>query len=291
MPEPYPIDADVILKPLDELLEAFLNLIRREWPAGVPSHPFSPTLLRGFIAIARNTFRTMRYFSADKDRDKEPERRLEYSKCAPPLARVILEIVFNTVFVLDDFPIKTSWFEKASWRGMREDLTRFEDEFGNDPVWTEHLARLRAHVDQGVGFFGINSAEVANLDLIRPWPTPGKMKKAVSSERAAFIEYLHTWFYGSFSEDAHVKAVGFMRAIAGLLPDLDPRDLTEDLHKQAMSTIATTAGLMAALISEIQLVLKFESNVTPRLKNSWVLIGEVSSPCERLYRRRYQALL
>jgi hypothetical protein len=40
-----------------------------------------------------------------------------------------------------------------------------------------------------------------------------------------------------------------------------PRDLSKDMHKQAMSTITTTAALVTALLSEIQLVLRFEDDV------------------------------
>jgi hypothetical protein len=70
-----------------------------------------------------------------------------------------------------------------------------------------------------------------------------------------------------------------------------PRDLSKDMHKQAMSTITTTAALVTALLSEIQLVLRFEDDVAGRLKYLWSLINECSTLSKNLYARRYQDAL
>src|SRR5262245_51002445 len=199
MADKYPIDAKVILDPLDSLVETFLNKIEREWPRHVQAHPDSPLYLRGFVAIAKNLFRTMRYFCADKDRDKELERRLEFTKSAPPLARVVLEILYNTTFMLEDLPGRTTWFEKAAWSSMREELEHREREFGNDPDWADHLKRFQNQVERGVSQFNITPEEQKDPGLIPYWPTPGKMANSASPELASYFRYLDAWFYGNLS--------------------------------------------------------------------------------------------
>ncbi len=150
MREPPILEAKVIEKDIDDLLIAAANKLEREWPPSLPDE--SAVCLRGFVLISRNTFRTIRYFCADKPPDTE--RRLEYSLSASPLARVILEAVFNTAFLLEDLSARTSWFMKAGWRSMREDLDRLEATYGKDPDWHDYLTALRKSRAKGRSFSG-----------------------------------------------------------------------------------------------------------------------------------------
>lgn len=133
MTEKHRIDGKVVIDALDPVIETILNKIDREWPPGVRCHPDSRLYLKGFAAIARNLFRTIRFLCATEGRENEPERRIEYTKSAPPLSRVMLEILYNTAYVLEDMPTRTVSFEKAGWRNMSEDVARFKAESEGDP--------------------------------------------------------------------------------------------------------------------------------------------------------------
>ena len=282
---PYPIEADAILVPLENLLETFINKIDRVWPPAVPAQP-AEIYLTGFIAIGRNYFRTIRYICADRNREKDLARKLEYTKSAPALARVLVEIFFNAAFMLEDLPTRAERYEKAIWKEMREHVERLEQEFGKDPDWQEPIAARRRKMEEGIRQFGITPEEVANPKLILRWPKPREMRENTSTELREFLDYLNTWFYGSLSEDAHVKGLGFMRAFAGLVPTSRP-DVSEAINRHAMGTMGTAAAVLTSLLSEIQLSLRFDGQ-SERLKSLWILVIEVASLSQGLYDRRYR---
>ncbi len=291
MPEPqFEVEGEVILTPVDKLIETFLNRLR-DWHPTPPDHPSSTVCLRGFIAIAKNVFRTLRFICSDKARKEDPFHKIEYTKTAPHLARVILEILFNTAFMLDDLSTRVELFEKAGWAAQRDDIAKIEAEFGKDPAWKDTIETRKDLLAKGVRQFCIRPDELSGAVEISRWPLPSAMRsrKDVAPALVDYFRYLDTWFYGQFSEDIHVKGPGFMRALAGL-PDMKVGDVDLDptLHRIAMGTTGIAAALVLAILSEIQLVARLDGNTSARLKEAWVLVTKVSTPTiESVYKKRY----
>jgi hypothetical protein len=281
--EPFQVEGKVIIEPLNTLLVAVGNKIDREWPPAIPCHDSSPTYLRGFVAIARNVFQTMLYFC----RDASP--KLVYAKSAAPLARVVLEALFSVTFLLEDLPGRTAWFEKAGWRAMLEDLQRYRSAYGSDPAFSEYIGRLEKHIENGKTFFRLTADEIANPTTIDRWPLPSRMKKHTTNpDLAAHFQYLEDWYYGNLSQDAHVSWLGFVRHTAGML-DLVDRDLTDDLQREKLRVVSMTCTLLLALVSEIEMNLKF--GLAGRVKVLWGITNEASLMSRELHARRFEGKL
>src|SRR5207244_2630765 len=103
---------------LDSLGVATFNKLEREWPSAVPAHKASSLVLRLLVAVSENTYRTIRYFCADKSDDGA--RKLQYALSAPPMARTILDALFTIIFLFEDLPARTAWYVRAGWREMEE---------------------------------------------------------------------------------------------------------------------------------------------------------------------------
>jgi hypothetical protein len=286
--EVFRIDAKVIEEPLDMLLTAASNKLEREWPASVPCHPSSPVYLRAFVLVSHNIFRAMRYFCADKPPD--PSRKPEYANAARPLARVILEIVFNVIFLLEDLTSRTERFEKAGWRSMAEDLERFTKSYGEDPDWSPYLKVFGDHVERGREFFRLTEAEFENPRSIPKWPLPRGMREQASTEVAAHLQYLADWFYKNLSEDAHVNWLGLVRLGAGLMGDYGGViDVDWNLAKQKSDTLATTVILLLVLLSELEISLKL--GLGPKLPYLWRIMNEGFLASKEVYVRRFDGRL
>jgi len=279
-----PLDAAVIFDPLDALLRATSAKLEREWPSHAPGGETSSILLRGFVEISSNVWNTMRYFCADKPPDVS--RKLEYSRCAPALARVVLEALFNVTFILEDLQPRTEWFEKAGWRAMSERLERIRSAYQSDPDWTDYIGRCEAQVQTGIHALGITSSEAANPTLIPRWPLLKQMKSA-SPQLKSHFEYLGDWFYKSLSEDVHLSWPGFIRHSVTFLRLVD-RDFTEDLQRQKIETMTVTIALLVALLSEIEIAIGV--SLRTRIGYVWGLMID-HQPSRELYRRRYEGLL
>jgi len=285
--ELFRIDAKVIQEPLDTLLIAASNKLEREWPTSIPCHPSSPLYLRAFVLVSRNIFRAMGYFCADKPPD--PMRKPEYANAARPLARVILEIVFNVVFMLEDLSTRTERYEKAGWRSMAEDLEMFRKTYGDDPDWSPYLKTFGEHVKRGQEFFHLTDAEFENPTFIKKWPSPGGMRDEASPELDSFLRYLRDWFYRNLSDDAHVNWVGLVRLGAGLLGDIDGIDTDWSVAKQKSDTIATTVILLLVLLSELEITLGL--GLGSKLPYLWRIMNEGWLAAKEVYLRRYDGRL
>jgi hypothetical protein len=279
------LDSRVVFEPLDKLLISFENKLDREWPPHLPTGDSSSLLLHGFVAIASNTFKTIRYICADTPPD--PLRKLEYARAAPALSRVILEILFNVTFMLEDLPARVAWFEKAGWLAMWEDLQRLRQAYGSDAEWTENLAEREARLEAGRAFLGLSEAEAMDpRGKISRWPLRQKMADRSPALRA-HLTFLGDWFYKNLSEDAHVSWLGFVRHSVVLLNPTG-KDLTERVQNLKYELLTTTTALLLALLSEIELGVGL--NLAQRLEYVWGLVRSAPQARE-IYDRRYAGRL
>jgi len=274
---------------LDSLVEATANKLEREFPLHLRSDRDLGGLLRCLVLVSNNTYRTMRYFCADRPPD--PSRKLEYALSATPLARSVLEALFTTVFLFEDLPVRAAWFERAGWREYKEMHARLVEEYGDDPDWRDYAENIGQFVEEAKVWWNITPEEEANVTLIKRWPIPSRMAKDpnTSEARRAHLKYLEDWFYRDLSQDAHLSWPGLVRRVGYLLSTHATEEERERLVKQKSDALMDATIMLLAMITEISVELRFD--LEPRLKYVWGLLRTLGPATEELYVRRYEALL
>jgi hypothetical protein len=291
--EPANLNASVITEPLDILVIAIANKIKREWPARFSHIRGARELFLLTLRIADITSRSIRWLSAEKPPD--PNRIPEYCLSAPPLNRTSLDNLFTALFVLEDLPERCPWYHKAAWREERLELDRYIAEYGHLPEWQEWLGRLKAHVNFGVSFVGISAEEVADPAKRHRWPNAGAMDRYGLSPRdtptpgRAFMKYLDDWFYKDLSQQAHLGGTGLMKRVSVLVLDRHDAERERALRKNKYVWVGQTITLMLALVSELELYFGFE--LRERLQYLWALTVPVIAVSKEVYEKRYAALL
>jgi hypothetical protein len=125
---------------LDDLLQFTANKLEREWPPEASTHEYSQGLLLSLVLVSFNTYRTMRFFCADKPPD--PQRKAEYTLSAGPLARTVLDALFTELFALEDLASRTEWFHKSGWREVVEECAKAKAEHEENPNWQPYIQGL-----------------------------------------------------------------------------------------------------------------------------------------------------
>ncbi len=273
---------------LDDLLEAVFNLIDRDWPSKYAHNIDLKVILLGTVKITENTYRSIRYLCAD--RPKSVARKLEFAVSVPPLARTILDSVFNVVYLFDDLDHRLEWYHKSGWREAYEEYLRYRDRYGHDPAWKEYLGWQKAFADYAREQWDITDDEVSNVKSIQWWPNPGKMARDphVSQDRRCYLRYLNDWFYKTLSADSHLSWPGFARRSGHFLNNDEEKRLNL-LRKYKSDCVTGTISLVLSLLSEIECEFKFGR--AQRLKEVWATLGEVVLETKELYEFRYAGRL
>jgi hypothetical protein len=282
------LDFAVVREPPDYLAEAIANKMQREWPANVARHSASPMVVRLLVTVSENTYRTIRYFCADKPEDGA--RKLHYALTAPPLVRTLLDALFTVVFLFEDLPERTSWYVRAGWREMEQKRIRFAKAYGDDPKWAEYLREYGNLVSSDQKLWGITEADAAQLKQIKFWPTPAQMINACqSAERREFLEYLHDWHYREMSQDSHLSWPGLWRRGGYFLSAKPSDELRDVLQKFKSDNLSMTVILLLSLLSEVQMELGL--GLGERAKYIWGILCPYAGEAEEVYRQRYQERL
>lgn len=270
---------------LDSLLVATANKLEREFPAALTHGGDAANILRSLVLVAQNTYLTMRYFCADSPPD--PARKRSFALSVPPLARTILDGLFTVTFLCEDLPERSSWYEKAGWREMKEYYDRATQRYGGDQAWQQHLVEYSELLDMARQWWQITAEEVADAKKIKYWPTPSQTIMLASDDGArSFLAYMNDWFYRELSQDSHVSWPGLSRRAAYLLIDR-PTDVDrENLAKQKSDSLLTAIIILAALLSEIECALHF--GFGERLKYVWSVINTLSSASREIFDMRYR---
>lgn len=277
---------------MSSLIKSTVNKLDREWPGRLSHAPHARTILQQSVSVVFDTYNTILFICAD-DREHVP-RKLEFSLATTPLARTILDCLFNVIYLLDDPPSRADDYYKAGWREFAEEYMRFSRAYESDPAWTEWLAQHRTFIEKGIATGIVTELEAkATLSGDAPnrpkrWPTPSRMRddRALSDERKTFLEYLEDWFYREMSQDSHLSLPGLIRRSSSLPRTVDRRSV---LEKQRSDGVFTTVTLVLALISEI--VAEFDFELRDRTLYLWHVVVPFWGDAKELYTRRYAALL
>ena len=74
----------------------------------IKSNDFRFFVLQTMLLSIQNTFETVRYLCSENLEDTRG--KVEFMFSVTPLARTILDMVFNVVFIFEDFEARTQWY-------------------------------------------------------------------------------------------------------------------------------------------------------------------------------------
>jgi hypothetical protein len=289
--EPRHLDFKVIAQDLDNLLAALENKLEREAAKIDP-------MARGYFLtgsrIVRNTWNTILYFCADRPAD--PLRKREFALSAAPLNRSILDIIFNTVFLLEDADARLQWFVKAGWRDQKIEYERLKADFGHLPDWAEWLGRVYGRMlPIGVDVLGLTAEEANNPRSITAWPNPGGMisygitKGAELPQTRKLLRRLDELFYSDLSQQAHSSFQGLVKRGSYFTrgeAEESRNEVLERLRYDQMFTSLTLLFLLVSVLDEY-----FRLGLDARSRYLWTVVADVEDRTRMVYQLRYEAPL
>jgi len=262
------------------ILEATFNKLDREWPAKWEALGGAAAVLESFGRIVHNTFHTIVVLSFD-----EPKHPLtaEDSLSVPPITRTLLDILFSTVFLLDDLPNRSVQYFRGGWRENTEEFQRIVATYGEDQDWADWIASFQVYLDKSAKIYGITAAERAAPQKLPYWPIPSRILKdpTLSADRRELLRHLYDWYYKHLSAESHLSPSGLAMRAGALLPrqDQDVRDWR--LAKQRSDQVTAASLIALAFASEIDLA--FEYGLRARLNYVWTLLAEHVGMARELY--------
>lgn len=281
------LDFGPVRDELDTLYRAVHNKLEREWPESLDPTGALPVLLRAFVLTSAYTYRSVCYLCADVPPD--PDRRPEYAVSVPPLARTLVDTLFNIVFLFQNPAEHIRWYWRSTWRECCEDVRRWKLSYGDDPHWTSWIASFEAMVDDYRKDWFVPPSEGSGD--IEYWPHPGQMLKRseLSSERREYLAYLNDWFYKDLSRSSHLSGPGLLTRSFMLFeaPGQSSRDA--ELSRFKGEAVFTVVTLFLCILSEIEGEVRF--SLVKRMEYLWGLLRPGSLPARELYERRYRELL
>jgi hypothetical protein len=261
--------------------------------------PLPDEMAQGFfllnIQMSRNAWHTVSYLCAN-ERNSQDDWMWDYVLLIPPINRVLLDSLFNVVFVLEDLENRLRWFHESGWREAREQLDREKAAYQGLEEWTEYLDRVELSVAGAATKFQISGEKQKNLRLIKYWPNPGKMPKhesTPSTDARPFLQYLNDWFYREMSSQSHLSFHGMMKlAMLALRRDYSP-EIRRDIEGKYLESfraeqVSRTLTCTLTLLSELNI--SFQLSYGSRLLALWNRGRHVVPDMREIYKHRYEAL-
>src|SRR6266480_6776007 len=176
------------------ILEATFNKLDREWPAKWKSLGGAATVLESFARIVHSSFHTIVVLSFDK-----PTYPLtpEDSLSVPPITRTLLDILFSTIFLLENLPTRSIEYFKGGWRENAEEFQRILGRYGKDPDWAEWIKGFQSYLNETADLYGITAEERTNLKELPYWPIPSGVLRepSLAVDRRELLQHLYDWYY------------------------------------------------------------------------------------------------
>ncbi len=273
---------------LRQILQATANKLDREWPPEWRSLGGAAAVLESFARIVHNSFHTIVVLSFDK-----PTYPLtpEDSLSVPPITRTLLDILFSTIFLLEDLPTRSVRYFKGGWRENAEEFQRIVVRYGKDQDWKEWIASFQRYLEESATLYGVTPDERVNLKKLPYWPIPSGILKdpSLGTERRDLLQHLYDWYYKHLSAESHLSPSGLAMRVGALLPAQDEELRDWRLGKQR-SDQATAASLIAlAFASEIDIA--FVYGLRPRLAYVWTILAQHVAMARELHEPWYKSRL
>jgi hypothetical protein len=281
---PFPVIRDK----LDPLVTALINLLDREFPGHLKSIPGLQEFLLVAMLTAENTYKAMRYLTADFPKD--PSRKLEFGLTISLFGRMLADILFTIIFMREDLGTRVDWYHRGGWRELKEDYQRHLSEYGGMPEWKSWLISYKDFLEHQRKTFGISEEEASNPKKLVYWPIPSQMlrEEKLSSQSRNFLQFLNDWLYKEFSADAHMSAAGVMRRQGFLLLSKDEGS-QKILSKLKSDGIFTATTLLIAICTELNNMCGYGRD--EKLFYLWRVLLEYWGEAKDFFGRRYSEML
>jgi hypothetical protein len=286
------LDAATVQEPLLQLLIATKNRIDREWPPILgDQHCKLPFLWS--VSLTYWTFKATLYLLADKPED--PKRKLEFAIVVPPLNRTILDMVFNVIFILDDYRDRLCWYITSGCREVTDQVERFKFRYANDPEWTKWL---HDYEEASKAHFAIRDLVCGNATPppSSPFPLPGAMiskkrKIRFNNEGSRdFLEYLNAWYYRTLSSASHSHWQGLGERATQIFRMESASESDRKIAlKYKSDCLMQQVTLILCLLSELVLFTKFQGQ--SQLAYLWGILKQYWGFADEIYRMRYETVL
>jgi len=153
---------------------------------------------------------------------------VEYAIAIPPLNRTILDLVFNVVFIFDDFDDRLCWYFQSGLEEVERKLARFKRKYSGEPAWTTWFQKTAT---VGNPFAeGRDKVCAGKSRVTKRFPHPGQVlsKKVRFKEGKSldFLIHLNDWFYRDLSSSSHGHWGGLTERAAQILR-METKDETQ----------------------------------------------------------------
>ncbi len=269
-----------------------------EWPTEFAHLPFAQPHFLLALRYSRSVFRVVCGMCSD---ERRADHRWNWEQILPlpSTNRTLLDVLANSIFILENPEKNFRWYVKAAWWEQKREYERFKAEYGDRPEWSEWLASYVKLLQRGIHEYDLSKEEQTNPKAIDYWPTPGKMPTYGSpieqrSGDRKFLQYLYDWYYRDHSAQAHVSFFGLMKLSPILtLEDLDNASKDES-HSDKLPRLMTThvsrsSFLLLSLISEFQHRFRFSGDLELRILEVWHVLITMFPEAKEIFERRYDA--
>ena len=284
------LDFRVFIDSFDKFLKGTELKIGREWPPALGGNEWHREPFLYALQTARWTFVASLYLLADSPAD--PCRHLEFTVAVPPLTRTILDMLFNFVFIFDDFQERLCWYLQSGLDETERMIKRFGDTYSGDPAWSPWLSDL-SRVRKPFAMSRDRVCGKRNPPQ-RRFPHPGKIVRGEvpfkDPQSLDFLRYLNDWFYRDLSSSSHGHWYGLANRYAQILRvRANDEAQTKFARKHKSDCIFQQTTLLLCLASEVIAAAGFDNK--PKARYFWGLLTGYWGEAKELYTLRYQMLL
>jgi len=214
-----------------------------------------------FLFSAKDTYEAVKHLLSQGSK---------YVLQASVLSRLMIEILFNLIFIAQDVESRSRWFLKVRYKKIAKELERIETHWGNDleriQEYLRYCRQLRALLIRNCN---ISQLEISDPNRILNWPIPSRMLKTEkhwegkSKDDRNYLQHILNSYYGGASELAHVEfrslVFGFATQISGWTLQQEASAITEPF--------INTATFFLSIMSEVARIKKL--NLNHLLKKAW----------------------
>ncbi len=245
-----------------------------------------PVIIRLHLQLAYMTYEATRYLCADSPEDAS--RIIQFIAVVPPMARSVLDGLFNTIYLSTDPAEKTRRYYRAAWKETRRDYELYKQRYKASRLWRDWLKSFRRLERLLAKEEGLSKKDYKAVDW---WPIPSQMlkDKRLPVDIRHFFLYLTDWYYCAYSSEAHLSWPGLSVRGSIFLMDMRSNSDRQMAMKRKSDLIARAALLLLMTLSEVSVL--FQLKLGTQLQYIWTLLLHPYEEAKELYEMRYQGLL
>lgn len=203
------------------------------------------------------------------------EKGADYSLQASVLARFMMEILFNLLFIAQDKDSRSIWFGKVWYRNISRERKQCEERRADESkAARQQIDSYKKTQAILIRDFKISQMEICNPESIQNWLTPNRMLKTREywggkpEDDKLYFKYVLDSFYGHASELSHAELKSVLYGIAKRVsPTLSSALEESGKAKVILYAYGNTTVFFAAIMTEIARIKNV--NINSLLVETW----------------------